>query len=438
METVVSGLDEASCREIVGATLWAQESIRWQSPDKLLESLAAETEVPAGRRIIWFYRSPAKLAVQAPADNARELQISLEQWLAWNRAVLNLRRRLGQTLLVVNADNVSYGDLRAELGCQDPLTSPDAADGKASLAIEDAGRGRDVVIGHLFEWIAPRYSEILDALEAASWLPKSEPGFRDTVTPNENQLVDFLEMLRNGSKLPTLQAQLKQNESVHEELARDLAETKAEKQNLLLQLHQVQEELEQYFLKTVALEKVLAAAKESSAEELEQYHEKYAAQTSIIADQKDSTDELRSQNQTLQLHLDQMQKKLEDDSAQVVNAVRQRKIGQWPRLISGRIRLTRERAKAHKAMQAELNTIRKSKWFNGEWYLDTYPDAHQSGMDPVEHYFEFGWKEARNPSEGFDTSYYLKSNPDVASSGLNPLLHFIEYGSKEGRLPRRA
>jgi hypothetical protein len=95
------------------------------------------------------------------------------------------------------------------------------------------------------------------------------------------------------------------------------------------------------------------------------------------------------------------------------------------------------RAKDKKRRLAQLDAIRKSDWFDRQWYLNTYPDIRTARIDPAEHYLTIGWKESRNPSSRFDTAYYLRSNPDITQSGLNPLWHFIAFGSKEGRLPHK-
>jgi len=69
------------------------------------------------------------------------------------------------------------------------------------------------------------------------------------------------------------------------------------------------------------------------------------------------------------------------------------------------------------------------------YYLLHNPDVAASGMDPDEHYAQFGWKEGRDPSAVFSTVAYLSANRDVAEAGLNPLEHFLQYGEKEGRDP---
>lgn len=71
--------------------------------------------------------------------------------------------------------------------------------------------------------------------------------------------------------------------------------------------------------------------------------------------------------------------------------------------------------------------------FDTDYYLSRYLDVRATGVDPLKHYLEHGWKEGRDPSAGFSTSGYLKANPDVAKAGRNPLLHFVNNGFAEGR-----
>lgn len=71
--------------------------------------------------------------------------------------------------------------------------------------------------------------------------------------------------------------------------------------------------------------------------------------------------------------------------------------------------------------------------FDAGWYLAQYPDVVASGMDPFQHYDQYGWKERRNPSETFDTRFYLETHSDVEESGVNPLLHWVRHGRLENR-----
>ncbi|MBF0877895.1 hypothetical protein HKD21_13770 [Gluconobacter cerevisiae] len=73
--------------------------------------------------------------------------------------------------------------------------------------------------------------------------------------------------------------------------------------------------------------------------------------------------------------------------------------------------------------------------FDACWYLETYPDVRDAGIDPLEHYMTVGWREGRNPSPAFDTQFYLHANPDVVKADLNPLEHFVGTGQAEGRGP---
>jgi hypothetical protein len=74
-----------------------------------------------------------------------------------------------------------------------------------------------------------------------------------------------------------------------------------------------------------------------------------------------------------------------------------------------------------------------SALFDGGWYLSRYPDVAVSGLDPIQHYLKFGWREGRDPGPSFSTRGYLKANKDVAQLGINPLVHYLEHGQVEGR-----
>ena len=77
--------------------------------------------------------------------------------------------------------------------------------------------------------------------------------------------------------------------------------------------------------------------------------------------------------------------------------------------------------------------IRKSQYFDPDWYLQQYPDVLAGGMDPVEHYLLHGAGENRKPNPDFDTYGYFLANPDVALAKINPLVHYIKFRRKEGR-----
>jgi glycosyltransferase involved in cell wall biosynthesis len=83
----------------------------------------------------------------------------------------------------------------------------------------------------------------------------------------------------------------------------------------------------------------------------------------------------------------------------------------------------------------ELDFISKSGLFDAEFYLSQYPDIAQAGVAALEHFFDFGCREARRPNLYFDPQWYLKQNPDVQEAGAHPLTHYLSYGDLEGRKP---
>jgi hypothetical protein len=87
------------------------------------------------------------------------------------------------------------------------------------------------------------------------------------------------------------------------------------------------------------------------------------------------------------------------------------------------------------AEEAKLKLIEPA--FNAQFYLATYPDIVEAGVDPLTHFYYTGWREGRCPNEDFDTNYYLQVNEDVKAAGINPFWHYLVGGKAEGRLPRR-
>lgn len=89
--------------------------------------------------------------------------------------------------------------------------------------------------------------------------------------------------------------------------------------------------------------------------------------------------------------------------------------------------------------------------FNSAAYWHYYKDVIDSRLNPLVHFFKFGkashrisfpsninLKENKSLIEKsglFDAEFYLQENPDVASRGLEPLEHFCKFGWKELRDP---
>lgn len=72
-------------------------------------------------------------------------------------------------------------------------------------------------------------------------------------------------------------------------------------------------------------------------------------------------------------------------------------------------------------------------FFSTSGYLAANADVAKAGLNPLQHYDQFGWKEGRDPGVHFDNEQYLARNPDVKAAGIDPLLHFLQFGQAEGR-----
>lgn len=68
-----------------------------------------------------------------------------------------------------------------------------------------------------------------------------------------------------------------------------------------------------------------------------------------------------------------------------------------------------------------IRVIKKSVYFDRDYYLSHNRDVAESGMDPARHYFIFGWTEGRNPSARFDNDVYQFRNEII---NICPLYHY--------------
>lgn len=66
--------------------------------------------------------------------------------------------------------------------------------------------------------------------------------------------------------------------------------------------------------------------------------------------------------------------------------------------------------------------------FDRAFYLTTYPDVAEVGVDPLDHFLTYGWREGRDPNAHFSVDGYLASFPAVAASGENPFVHYLVNG----------
>ncbi len=75
--------------------------------------------------------------------------------------------------------------------------------------------------------------------------------------------------------------------------------------------------------------------------------------------------------------------------------------------------------------------------FDGEWYLEQYPEVAGSGLTPMAHYLLIGARKRYNPCLMFDTDWYSKAFPEVEREGNNPLSHYLRGGDRHGYDPSR-
>ncbi|WP_303427869.1 glycosyltransferase family 2 protein [Shimia thalassica] len=54
------------------------------------------------------------------------------------------------------------------------------------------------------------------------------------------------------------------------------------------------------------------------------------------------------------------------------------------------------------------------------------------GLDSAEHYLKYGASMGRNPGKNFDTKFYVSTYPEVSEMGINPLLHYVLHGREKG------
>ncbi|MDU1651248.1 hypothetical protein LO739_02660 [Leclercia adecarboxylata] len=99
------------------------------------------------------------------------------------------------------------------------------------------------------------------------------------------------------------------------------------------------------------------------------------------------------------------------------------------RIISERLNKNKKGGKK----EQHIGLIQASGLFDIEWYQKICPELSKLPLTPIEHYLSIGYKMGLNPSEEFDGNLYLERYPDVAQEGVNPLIHYILFGKNEGR-----
>ena len=72
--------------------------------------------------------------------------------------------------------------------------------------------------------------------------------------------------------------------------------------------------------------------------------------------------------------------------------------------------------------------ISESGLFDSTYYLQSYADVKNSGMDPLVHYLFHGYKEGKLPSYYFNQEKYLTKHPNLNE---NYLIHYLNNQNEE-------
>lgn len=83
-------------------------------------------------------------------------------------------------------------------------------------------------------------------------------------------------------------------------------------------------------------------------------------------------------------------------------------------------------AKAVQENEKELRLLRRSYFFDSEWYRNKYPEVQFLGMDPALHYYRYGLFLANDPGPNFCGRFYIDTHPGCIKNKINPLLHHIK------------
>ena len=85
--------------------------------------------------------------------------------------------------------------------------------------------------------------------------------------------------------------------------------------------------------------------------------------------------------------------------------------------------LSQTTAKSDPSSEAERRVVEQH--FDAAYYIACNSDVANSGLDPLDHFLEYGWRERRNPTPWFDIKHYLEHRPDLAQSNVNPFYYYL-------------
>jgi hypothetical protein len=79
----------------------------------------------------------------------------------------------------------------------------------------------------------------------------------------------------------------------------------------------------------------------------------------------------------------------------------------------------------------KISKIRRSKYFDPNYYLIENFDVYASGGDPARHFYHYGWKENRKPNPSFNIQSFFERYPDARQLDLDPISYILENGLEE-------
>ena len=85
-----------------------------------------------------------------------------------------------------------------------------------------------------------------------------------------------------------------------------------------------------------------------------------------------------------------------------------------------------------KSRVLDTDDLEISEYFDAKWYLETYTDVADAGVDPLRHFLEYGEAEGRNPSGAFSTTYYRNTYMQDEPPHASPFRHFLTVGRALG------
>ncbi|WND03192.1 glycosyltransferase [Temperatibacter marinus] len=91
--------------------------------------------------------------------------------------------------------------------------------------------------------------------------------------------------------------------------------------------------------------------------------------------------------------------------------------------------------KLPKKLQEDITLVQESAYWDAKYYARINEDLKDSGLNPLLHFCQFGWREGRNPSAVFDIKYYKANSPIKNQENKNPLVEFMEFGLEGDFVP---